>query len=458
MNIVELTVHELQEKIKNKELTIKEINEAYIKQLKEKEPEVQAFITDLTESAMEQANNIQTKLDNGEKLGDLAGIPIGIKDNICTKNIKTTCASKMLENFVAPYDATVMEKINSEKLITLGLDNKLITSKETDYKGGIFVITSALSKAWDTIKTVTKPGVDFVKDIVSSAWNFISTTTSTIWNSIKGILQSVWDLIKALIDLKVAAVKLVITTAWNAIKTVTTTTWNVIKSVIQTVLNAIKPIVSTGVNAIKSTVTTVFNAIKSIVTTVWNGIKSVISTVWNSIKSVVSTGANAVRSVVSSVFSKLTNIMTAPFKTAQSVISGILGGITSAINRVTSAIKKVTSMGKMIENPNVNNEQNAINPNNEADYTKVRFNYSKAKQTTVSDVMATNYSILESLKDFSKGIKTNNSQAKVNTESNISLNLHIDKFVNERKQDVKELMQEMTFEIKRQRLGFGGVR
>ena len=70
MNITELTVHELQEKIKNKELTITQINEAYIKRLKEKEPEVQAFITDLTEQAMEQAKNIQAKIDNGDQLGN----------------------------------------------------------------------------------------------------------------------------------------------------------------------------------------------------------------------------------------------------------------------------------------------------------------------------------------------------------------------------------------------------
>ena len=62
MNITELTVHELQEKIKNKELTITEINEAYVKQIKEKEPEVQAFITELTEQGMEQAEKIQERI------------------------------------------------------------------------------------------------------------------------------------------------------------------------------------------------------------------------------------------------------------------------------------------------------------------------------------------------------------------------------------------------------------
>jgi len=120
MNITELTVHELLERIKNKELTISQINEAYIERIKEKEPEVQAIITDLTENAKEQAKTLQEKIENGENLGELAGIPIGIKDNICTKGVKTTCASKMLENFVAPYDATVMENINAENMINLG--------------------------------------------------------------------------------------------------------------------------------------------------------------------------------------------------------------------------------------------------------------------------------------------------------------------------------------------------
>lgn len=120
MDITELTVHELQEKLKNKELTVTEITKAYVDRINNKEKDVQAFITELKEEAMEQAKKIQDKIDNGEELGNLAGIPIGIKDNICTKGIKTTCASKMLENFVAPYNATVMNKINAEEMINLG--------------------------------------------------------------------------------------------------------------------------------------------------------------------------------------------------------------------------------------------------------------------------------------------------------------------------------------------------
>ena len=120
MDITELTVHELQEKLKNKELTIKEITEAYINRINEKEKDVQAFVTELTDEAKKSAEEIQSKVENGEITGEFAGIPIGIKDNICTKGIKTTCSSRMLENFVSPYDATVIEKINNENMIDLG--------------------------------------------------------------------------------------------------------------------------------------------------------------------------------------------------------------------------------------------------------------------------------------------------------------------------------------------------
>ena len=120
MDITELTVHELQEKIEKKELTIKDIMQAYIDKIDEKEKDVQAFVTILKEEAKKQAEEIQDKIEKGEIKGKLAGIPIGIKDNICTKGIKTTCSSHMLENFISPYNATVMEKINEQNMINLG--------------------------------------------------------------------------------------------------------------------------------------------------------------------------------------------------------------------------------------------------------------------------------------------------------------------------------------------------
>ncbi len=120
MDITELTVHELQEKLKNKELTITQITNAYVDRINEKEKDVQAFVTTLTDEANKQASEIEDKVNKGEITGEFAGIPIGIKDNMCTKGVKTTCSSKMLENFVSPYDATVVEKLNDENIINLG--------------------------------------------------------------------------------------------------------------------------------------------------------------------------------------------------------------------------------------------------------------------------------------------------------------------------------------------------
>ena len=120
MDITELTVHELQEKLKNKELTVTEITKAYVDRINEKEKDVEAFVTTLKDEALEKAKDVQAKIEAGEISGDFAGIPIGIKDNMCTKGVKTTCSSKMLENFVAPYDATVVEKLDAENIIDLG--------------------------------------------------------------------------------------------------------------------------------------------------------------------------------------------------------------------------------------------------------------------------------------------------------------------------------------------------
>ena len=120
MEITELTVHELKEKLANKELTISEITKAYVDRINEKEKDVEAFVTTLCDEAIKQAKEVEDKVNAGEITSEFAGIPIGIKDNICTKGVKTTCSSKMLENFVAPYNATVVEKLNDENLINLG--------------------------------------------------------------------------------------------------------------------------------------------------------------------------------------------------------------------------------------------------------------------------------------------------------------------------------------------------
>lgn len=121
MDITELTVHELKEKLDKRELTSEETTNAYVNRINEKEKDVGAFVTKLCDEALDKAKEIDKKRQNGEELSNYAGIPIGIKDNMCTKGIRTTCSSKMLENFISPYDGTVVNKlINEENMINLG--------------------------------------------------------------------------------------------------------------------------------------------------------------------------------------------------------------------------------------------------------------------------------------------------------------------------------------------------
>ncbi len=138
MNITELTVHELKEKLDKKELTSEEITKAYIDRINEKEPQIGAFVTTLEQEAIEKAKKIDKERQAGTANSEYAGIPVGLKDNMCTKGIKTTCSSKMLENFVSPYDGTVVNKlVNENSMIALGKLNMdefaMGSSTETSY-------------------------------------------------------------------------------------------------------------------------------------------------------------------------------------------------------------------------------------------------------------------------------------------------------------------------------------
>ncbi|MBR3512534.1 MAG: Asp-tRNA(Asn)/Glu-tRNA(Gln) amidotransferase subunit GatA [Clostridia bacterium] len=120
MELYELTVHELADKLEAGEVTATEITKSYFDRIKEKDPEVRAYVTLLEEDALKKAKEVDEKRINGEKVSKYAGIPIGIKDNLCITGTKTTCSSKMLENFIAPYNATVIEKLNDEDAVYLG--------------------------------------------------------------------------------------------------------------------------------------------------------------------------------------------------------------------------------------------------------------------------------------------------------------------------------------------------
>ncbi len=120
MELYEYTVHELIEKLEKGEITSETLTKSYFDRIKEKDNKVKAYVSTLEESAMKKAKEIDEKRKEGKPVSKFAGIPIGIKDNMCIEGTKTTCSSKMLENFVSPYNATVIEKLNKEDLVYLG--------------------------------------------------------------------------------------------------------------------------------------------------------------------------------------------------------------------------------------------------------------------------------------------------------------------------------------------------
>lgn len=139
MGILDIRARNIREKIVNNELTAGQVIEAYLNNIEKHEDEINAFITLDKEGARAQAAKIDDKLRNGKELGRLAGIPIGIKDNIMTKDMKTTCGSKMLENFISPFDATVIDIIKAEDGVILGKMNMdefaMGATTETSYFG-----------------------------------------------------------------------------------------------------------------------------------------------------------------------------------------------------------------------------------------------------------------------------------------------------------------------------------
>lgn len=123
MRLYEKTASELSEMLKNKDCSAVELCEDVIARINETEEKIGAYVTVSEESAKENAVKIDEAIAAGKTLHPLAGIPIGIKDNISTKGIRTTCSSKMLENYVPPFNATVMDKIRDAGMTVLGKMN-----------------------------------------------------------------------------------------------------------------------------------------------------------------------------------------------------------------------------------------------------------------------------------------------------------------------------------------------
>lgn len=141
INLEEYTSLELGKMIKTKQISVVEAVEASFERINEIKDEYNCLITTNEEAALTKAALIQSHIDSGEELGNLAGVPITIKDNICTKNLRTTCGSKMLENFIPEYDATVVKNLEAAGCIVVGKNNMdefaMGSTSESSYYGPV---------------------------------------------------------------------------------------------------------------------------------------------------------------------------------------------------------------------------------------------------------------------------------------------------------------------------------
>ena len=123
MSLMSLTAVELGRKIKEKEVTVEEAVTAALDAIEKREEEVRSFVTVDREGALKRAKEVQAKIDAGELTGPLAGVPVAIKDNMCTKGLLTTCSSKILYNFVPTYTAEAVLNLEKAGAVILGKTN-----------------------------------------------------------------------------------------------------------------------------------------------------------------------------------------------------------------------------------------------------------------------------------------------------------------------------------------------
>lgn len=123
MNIMDMSAVKLAQKIRNKEVSVMEVTKESLKKIKEEAATINSFITVDEENALKRAKYVQEQIDSGNINSPVAGVVVGVKDNICTKGLRTTCGSKILENFVPTYNAQVIDNLEKAGAIIIGKTN-----------------------------------------------------------------------------------------------------------------------------------------------------------------------------------------------------------------------------------------------------------------------------------------------------------------------------------------------
>ena len=152
MSLMSLTAVELGKKIKAKEVTVVEAVQEALDAVEKKEKDVNSFVTVMRKEALEKAKEVQEKIDNGELTGPLAGVPVAIKDNMCTKGTLTTCSSKILRNFVPTYTAQAVANLEEAGAVIIGKTNM------DEFAMGSTTETSAFGETKNPWNTEHVPG------------------------------------------------------------------------------------------------------------------------------------------------------------------------------------------------------------------------------------------------------------------------------------------------------------
>ncbi len=136
MNLCELNISQMRDLLRSKQVSAPELLQAHLDRISEVDPKIRAFLTVDAERAVEAAKKAQTRIDQGEDSA-LVGIPYALKDNICTKGLRTTCGSKILQGWVPPYNATIVERLNAAGAILVGKCNldEFAMGSSTEFSG-----------------------------------------------------------------------------------------------------------------------------------------------------------------------------------------------------------------------------------------------------------------------------------------------------------------------------------
>ncbi len=152
MDLTTLKARELVAGYKNRDFSVEEVVKTYIDKIEEREKDINAYVTVCVEEALKRAKAVDKKFQDREEMGILSGVPISVKDNIAVKDVKMTCSSKMLEDFIVPYDSVISERIKKSHGIILGKTNM------DEFAMGASTKTSSFGPSKNPLNTDLVPG------------------------------------------------------------------------------------------------------------------------------------------------------------------------------------------------------------------------------------------------------------------------------------------------------------